>query len=59
MGVNNDIDTEIGRVFGAPWSTLNGRVVPTAEDIALSNGAVRLDVVLLDADFYHTAVLTP
>ena len=57
MALNNDIDTEIGRIFNATWDSRDGRLVPKTEDVNLSNGAVKLNAVLLYADLYNSTAL--
>jgi adenylate cyclase len=51
------LDTEIGKIFNAKWNIRDGRVVPKSEDVALTNGAVRLDAVFLYADLLHSTQL--
>ncbi len=57
MAISDDIETEIGRIFSATWNVRDGQVVPKTEDINLSNGAVKLDAVVLYADLYHSTEL--
>ena len=52
MALSDDIDAEIRRIFNATWDSRDGRLVPKTEDVNLSNGAVKLDAVLLYADLY-------
>jgi class 3 adenylate cyclase len=57
MALTDDINIEIGRIFNATWASRDGRLVPKTEDVNLSNGAVKLDAVLLYADLYHSTEL--
>ena len=57
MALSDAIDTEIGRIFDATWDSRDGRLVPKTEDVNLSNGAVKLDAVLLYADLCHSTEL--
>jgi len=57
MALNDEIGTEIGRILSATWDSRDGRLVPKTEDVNLSNGAVKLDAVLLYADLYHSTEL--
>jgi adenylate cyclase len=50
VGLTEDIDDAVKKVVQASWNSRNGAVVPTTEDVALSNGAVLLDAVYLYAD---------
>ncbi len=50
MGLAEDIDEAVQQVVQASWNSRSGTVVPTTEDVALSNGAVLLDAVYLYAD---------
>ena len=54
MGKSDEIETTIGSIFSTVWGTRDGQVVPTTDDVALSNGAVKLDAVLLYADLAHS-----
>ena len=50
VGLAEDIEDAVKKVVQASWNSRNGTVVPTTEDVALSNGAVLLDAVYLYAD---------
>lgn len=57
MAVADDLATNVGNILNATWSTRDGTVVPKTEDVALTNGAVKLDAVLLYADLFHSTEL--
>jgi class 3 adenylate cyclase len=57
MGFADTLSNDIGTIFNATWNIRNGTVVPQTEDVALSNGAVKLDAVLLYADLFHSTEL--
>lgn len=57
MGLKEDIGTSISTIFGTTWADRDGHVVPTTDDVALSNGAVKLDAVLLYADLANSTRL--
>lgn len=50
MATLDEVETDIGKIFTATWNIRDGEVVPKTEDVALSNGAVKLEAVLLYAD---------
>ncbi|MGP5581712.1 adenylate/guanylate cyclase domain-containing protein [Glutamicibacter arilaitensis] len=50
MGLKEEIEAGIGGVLQPEWIIRNGHVVPDTADIALSNGAVRLEATYLYAD---------
>ena len=51
--LGSDIDT----ILNTTWNIRDGQVVPKTEDVALSNGAVKLDAVFLYADLFHSTEL--
>lgn len=50
MGLREDIEAGVSGVLRPEWVARDGQVVPVATDIALSNGAVRLEATYLYAD---------
>lgn len=50
MSLTDTISTAIDTILKTPWNIRKGTVVPTTEDVALSDGAVLLDAVYLYAD---------
>lgn len=50
MSLADDLRTEVNRIFRETWTTREGQVVPEAEDLKLSNDAVKLDGTVLYAD---------
>lgn len=57
MAVSDDIDGSIKQIFDTTWSERTGQLVPSTEDVALANGAVKLDAVVLYADLFHSTEL--
>jgi class 3 adenylate cyclase len=51
------LEADIRTIFDATWNVREGTVIPRTEDVALSNGAVRLDAVLLYADLFRSTQL--
>src|SRR5678809_430939 len=50
MGLREDIETEVKRIFRERWDTRDGTVVPEFDDLGLANEAVKLDGAVLYAD---------
>ncbi|MDE0578380.1 MAG: adenylate/guanylate cyclase domain-containing protein [bacterium] len=50
MGTADDIRSAVTSIARANWKIRDGQVVPSTQDVALANGAVRLDAVYLYAD---------
>lgn len=50
MGLKEDLETEVKKIFKEQWTSRDGQVVPEAEDIRLGNEAVKLDGTVLYAD---------
>ena len=44
------LDGDVRRIFETPWDIRSGFVVPNTENVALADGAVKLDAVMLYAD---------
>lgn len=57
MSTANDISSTIDTIFNTAWSERDGTVVPNTEDVALLNGAVKLDAVFLYADLADSTAL--
>lgn len=57
MGLRDDIERAVQNVVGSNWNIRDGTVVPTTNDIALKNGAVRLEAVYLYADMARSTEL--
>lgn len=43
MPLSDDLDTEVKRIFRELWSEREGRVVPSAEDVGLTNDSIKFD----------------
>lgn len=59
MTVNEDfLNTRVDTLFGTTFNEREGRVVPTTEDVALRDGAVKIDATFLYADLAGSATLS-
>jgi adenylate cyclase len=47
----------VSTILGATWNRRDGRVVPSTDDVALANGAVKLHATVLYADLAHSTRL--
>jgi adenylate cyclase len=52
------LDGDVRKIFEAPWKIRSGLVVPSTDDVALADGAVKLDAVMLYADLAHSTRLS-
>jgi class 3 adenylate cyclase len=52
-----DLSGRVDTVFGTKWDERDGQVVPETEDVALKDGAVKLDAVFLYADLAGSSKL--
>ena len=50
MAFGDDLKSEVVKILRESWTTRNGRVVPSSEDIKLGNDAVTLEGAVLYAD---------
>ena len=50
MGLKEDLETRVAEIFRQAWTERDGTVVPDAEDIKLTNDAVKLTGTVLYAD---------
>lgn len=57
MGLKDDITSDIGTIFSTTWNSRDGTVVPKTDDVALVNGAVKLDGVVLYSDLANSTEL--
>lgn len=57
MGVSNDVRARVETILSTAWNTREGRVVPQTSDVALSNGAVKVEAVFLYADLAESTGL--
>ena len=57
MALAEKLESDISAVFNATWNARDGQVIPATEDVALSNGAVKLEAVVLYADLFHSTEL--
>ena len=50
MGLKNDLVARVAEIFKEQWQARDGQTVPDADDLKLTNDAVKLDGVVLYAD---------
>jgi adenylate cyclase len=55
--LSNTLESDISTILGTTWDKRSGQVVPKTEDVALANGAVSLDAVVLYADLANSTKL--
>jgi class 3 adenylate cyclase len=57
VALKDDIESNISTVFSRVWNSRDGQVVPKTDDVALANGAVKLQAVVLYADLADSTQL--
>jgi class 3 adenylate cyclase len=57
MTLRNDLESQVNKIFSEQWSKRKGQRVPLAEDMRLSNDAVKLNAVVLYADLSESTKL--
>lgn len=57
MSLRSNLENDLDRILGTPWTIRNGSVVPQTRDILLAGGAVRLSATLLFADLADSSGL--
>jgi class 3 adenylate cyclase len=57
MALKEDLEKEIKNIFAEQWTTREGQKVPEAEDLKLSNDAVKITGVVLYADLAESTNL--
>lgn len=57
MGLAEKVGGDITAIFNTTWNTRKGVVVPTTDTVALRDGAVKLEAVLLYADLANSTKL--
>lgn len=50
MGLKEDLEAEVAKIFREQWTTRDGQVIPLPTDLKLGNDAVTLDATVLYAD---------
>ena len=50
MGIRDDLNSEVRKIFGEEWSERPGRVIPESNSLKLRNDAITLDGTVLYAD---------
>ena len=53
----DDLNKDVDDVFGASFNERDGRVIPSSGDVALSDGAVKLDAAFLYADLAGSGLI--
>ena len=57
MTLRTDLETQVNKIFSERWSERKGQLVPSPEDLKLSNDAVKLHGVVLYADLSESTKL--
>ncbi len=57
MALKDDLEEKVKSIFSEKWTERDGQVVPSADDLKLSNDAVKLDGVVLYADMSESTKL--
>ena len=57
MGIKEDLQSEVKKIFAEQWTTRDGTVVPEFEDLKLGNDAVKLEGTVLYADMSDSTKL--
>lgn len=57
MGLKADLTTAVDGILGKSFEERDGQKIPTSEDVALSNGAVKLDAAFLYADLAGSGLI--
>lgn len=57
MALKDDLTSAVDGILGKTFEERDGKVIPTSEDIALSNGAVKLDAAFLYADLAGSGLI--
>lgn len=57
MGVKEDLQAEVKKIFAEQWTTRDGTVVPESENLKLSNDAVKIAGTVLYADMSESTKL--
>jgi class 3 adenylate cyclase len=58
MTLKDDLEAEVGRLFGSVWNITNGRVVPTSDtSITFKNDGTHIQATVLYADLADSTVL--
>jgi adenylate cyclase len=57
MALKADLQAKVNEILTVDWNIREGNVVPDTDDVALSNGAVRLEAAYLYADLADSTTL--
>lgn len=57
MSFESDVQDQVKDILNTPWDIRDGQVVPSTEDVKLSNGAVKVDATFLYADLAKSTEL--
>lgn len=58
MANASDLEDSVDNIFGTTFNVRDGRKVPTSDDVALKNGAVKIEAAFLYADLAGSAALS-
>lgn len=57
MGLKSDLTSAVDGILDTSFNERDGQKIPTSEDVALSNGAVKLDATFIYADLAGSGVI--
>lgn len=57
MALDDDLNSEVNKIFKSAWSKRDGTVVPSDDSIGLGNDAVKLDATVLYADLADSTAM--
>jgi len=57
MTLRSDLETKVKDVYGTQWTSRDGRVIPSQDDIGLGNEGVNLELTMLYADLSGSTAL--
>lgn len=57
MALKSDLESKVANILSVTWDSRDGQVVPSTNDVNLSNGAVRLEASYLYADLADSTTL--
>lgn len=57
MSLKDDLDKKVKEILSEKWTERDGQVIPSSEDVKLTNDAVKIDGVVLYADMSESTKL--
>lgn len=57
MALKDDVERSVGAIFSSAFSERDGQKIPNSDEIALSNGAVKLEAAFLYADLAGSGLI--